>query len=195
MEWKDVVGYEGLYTVSDTGLVYSCKSDRLMTNTIRGKNNYLCVHLSKDCKGKIHNVHRLVAEAFIENPKNKEQVNHIDGNKLNNNLNNLEWVTAKENCLHSTYVLGNYKKINQEGLKLGRLACIKTNLNITNGEKTFNTYKEIIAFLTEKGIKFSGEKNVKSHVRDVCKGKQKSAYGYVWKYNDKPVETICVSAE
>lgn len=198
--WKPVVGYEGLYEVSDEGEVFSIFSLRKLKPNIRCKNSnasYYCVHLSKDKKAKIKNVHRLVAEAFIENPLNKSRVNHIDGNKLNNSLSNLEWVTPSENCIHSAYVLGNKNKINKEGLKLGSLACIKTNLNITNGEKTFNTYKEIINFLISKGhkIEVKNEKNIKSHVRDCCNKKQKSAYGYKWEYNNKPVETIHESVE
>lgn len=65
---------------------------------------YLRVRLIKDKKGKNYFIHRLVAEIFVPNPKNKPQVNHIDGNKLNNQVNNLEWVTAKENINRSEKV-------------------------------------------------------------------------------------------
>lgn len=113
--WKDIKGYEGIYQVSNLGNVRSL--DRCVncgiknnSNVIRkGKlikqnqnlHNYLQVHLSKKNKAKMITVHRLVAEAFLPNPNNLPQINHIDGDKLNNNVNNLEWCTAKENINHS----------------------------------------------------------------------------------------------
>lgn len=113
--WKDVVGYEGLYEVSSHGRVRSL--DRIVTYKAGGtrkfygkilslvelKNKgYLVVPLSRDGKTNNHRVNRLVAIAFIENPDNKEQVNHIDENKKNNNVENLEWSTSIENVNHGT---------------------------------------------------------------------------------------------
>lgn len=108
-EWRDIKGYEGLYQVSNLGRVKSLeryKKNRgkmqLVEGTIRmpriEKNGYARVDLCKDGKRKMHCVHRLVTEAFVPNPENKPQVNHIDEDRSNNNANNLEWVTNKENC-------------------------------------------------------------------------------------------------
>lgn len=104
--WKDVVGYENLYKVSNYGNVFSVKNNKILrnNNTTVG---YLQVTLSKDNKQKCFHVHRLVGISFIENTKNKKQINHIDGNKTNNKIENLEWATASENGLHSNRVLGN----------------------------------------------------------------------------------------
>jgi hypothetical protein len=103
--WKNVVGYEGRYQVSDLGNIKSmpkprCSKVKILKN-IPLKAGYLTVDLGNGQKIKRYLVHRLVATAFIENPLNKEQVNHIDGNKSNNNVCNLEWNTRSENQLHS----------------------------------------------------------------------------------------------
>lgn len=111
--WKDVKDYEGLYQVSNLGNVKSL--DRIVET--KNRKNYLrkgkvqkksvnsfgyeTVGFTVDSKTKIYRVHRLVALSFIENPENKPQINHIDGNKTNNNVNNLEWCTSSENQIHS----------------------------------------------------------------------------------------------
>ena len=104
--WKDVVGYEGYYQVSNFGNIRSVDrviySDKLHIGTKRkldGKmlkpyvnaHGYLALTLTKNGKEKSLRVHRLVAEAFIKNPNNYDQINHIDGNKTNNKVENLEW--------------------------------------------------------------------------------------------------------
>ena len=107
--WKDVKGYEGIYQVSNTGLVRSI--DRVNSRGAKikgrvlaqaeGKGGYKVVCLSKEGKAKEGKVHRLVAQAFIENLGDLPQVNHIDGDKENNEVENLEWVTAKRNIEHA----------------------------------------------------------------------------------------------
>ena len=110
--WKDVVGYEGLYKVSDTGKVRSLERYRDNKNgnqvLIKGRLlkqaenlGYKYVSLSKNGEQKSFRVHRLVAIAFLENKLNKPNVNHKDCNKSNNNVNNLEWCTQKENVWHA----------------------------------------------------------------------------------------------
>lgn len=98
--WKAINGYDGIYEISDRGRVRG-KHGILKAWEHNGKQPYYVVGLSKN--GKSHNylVHRLVAESFIENPMNKEQVNHIDGNVHNNCVLNLEWVTNSENTQHA----------------------------------------------------------------------------------------------
>lgn len=93
--WKDVVGYEGLYKVSDKGNVFGCRRGEVMKS--RMNKGYCLIKLTKDKKQKTCFVHRLVAEAFVENPDNKPEVNHLDENKINNDSSNLVWVTPKEN--------------------------------------------------------------------------------------------------
>ncbi len=98
--WKDVVGYEGLYKVSNTGVVRSMKRHVNLKPGLT-KFNYHHVGLYKDGKTKTSRVHRIVGIAFIPNPENKPQINHIDGNKINNHVSNLEWNTASENLYHA----------------------------------------------------------------------------------------------
>ena len=108
--WRDIKGYVGLYEISDKGRVasfsrkYAHKETIILAPNISDR-GYALVTLCKNGKTKHFQVHRLVAEAFIDNPKNKPQVNHIDGNHLNNCKENLEWVTAQENIKHKYDVL------------------------------------------------------------------------------------------
>ena len=109
-EWRDIAGYEGLYQVSNLGRVKSL--DHYSSNGVtdilyKGRvihqsshNGYMIVHLCKNNKVETVSVHRLVALAFIPNPLHESQVNHIDGNKSNNDFSNLEWCSQRENVLH-----------------------------------------------------------------------------------------------
>ena len=99
--WKDIVGYEGVYQVSNFGRVKRVKTDRILKE-FKNTDGYLLVHLYKNKVSSNQRIHRLVAQAFIPNTENKPQVNHIDENKTNNVVSNLEWVTSKENINHGT---------------------------------------------------------------------------------------------
>lgn len=110
--WKSIVGYEGYYEVSDQGQIRTVKrtvpiyqGTRIVPSKIRKfdtTSGYYDVALCKNGKMKTFLVHRLVAQAFIPNPENKEFVNHKDGNKKNNCVDNLEWCTRAENDLHAS---------------------------------------------------------------------------------------------
>jgi len=125
--WKDIVGYEGLYQVSNLGRVKRLLGERknLLTGGSsiykeheikRNKigNQYEYVILSKNKKTRKKYVHQLVAEAFIPNPENKPQINHINGIKTDNRLENLEWVTRSENMQHAyrNNLIKKHKEIN-----------------------------------------------------------------------------------
>lgn len=114
--WKDIIGYEGYYQVSNLGNIKSLDRDIQYSDgkvvhyygkEIHGfiKNSgYITVDLYKNNKRKKFSVHRLVAEAFVENPLNKFEVNHINENKLDNRAENLEWCTSSENKLSGTVI-------------------------------------------------------------------------------------------
>ena len=111
--WKDIKHYEGLYKVSDNGEIWSYpktwKSNNGGTNNHNGKKlkgglastGYYQVSLTTDKQSKNYYIHRLVAETFIANPENHPFINHKDGNKINNNISNLEWCTPQENETHA----------------------------------------------------------------------------------------------
>lgn len=127
--WKDIKGYEGYYQINELGDVRSLdrvvvcgdkgglmtRKGRIMDKVVN-KDGYLNVGLSKFDKRKIYRIHRLVAETFLPNPENKPQVNHIDNDRKNNNVENLEWVTISENMYHA-YRHGDLSK---KGEKNGR---------------------------------------------------------------------------
>ena len=97
---KDVVGYEGLYAVTSCGKVWSYKYKKFLEPIVI-KNGYMRVGLWKDGKKKQCYVHRLVAEAYIPNQDNLPDVDHIDNDKTHNYVNNLQWITHKDNCRKS----------------------------------------------------------------------------------------------
>ena len=101
--WKDKKDYEGHYQVSNCGRVKSIKfgKERIL-KPVPNSFGYLFVNLCKDGKVKAFTVHRLVAEAFIDNPNNYKEVNHKDENKTNNIVTNLEWCDRKYNCNYGT---------------------------------------------------------------------------------------------
>ena len=103
-EWRDVVGYEGLYQVSSEGRVKSFKWNKERFLKPRGnRGGYLQVNLyAGGGKPKKFYVHRLVCEAFHDNPDNKPQVNHVNEDKADNRACNLEWCTAEENTNFGT---------------------------------------------------------------------------------------------
>lgn len=112
-QWKDVAGFEGYYQISNAGKIRSLDRQEAQTNghpmTYKGKmmnpckdgKGYRFMYLARNGKRKMYKIHRLVALAFIPNPYNYEQVNHIDGDKDNNSVNNLEWCTGAYNMQHS----------------------------------------------------------------------------------------------
>ena len=176
-KWRDIKGYEGLYQVSNLGRIKSLPKKIKMRNQyteiemilkpVKDKYGYYHITLCKEKeKNKSRQIHRLVAETFIPNLQNKPQINHINGIKTDNRIENLEWVTAKENTQHMLK-LGlkkNFrrKKINQYDLE-------------GNFIKQWNSMT-----LASKCIGLTGN----SHICSCCKGERKTAGGFIWRYAD-----------
>jgi hypothetical protein len=98
--YKPVKNFENRYLVNENGQIFSILKGKIL-KPMSHKLGYLYYDLRKDKKRKLYYVHRLVSEHFIDNPLSKKYVNHIDGNKKNNSISNLEWVTSKENVNHA----------------------------------------------------------------------------------------------
>ena len=122
--WKDIKEYEGLYKISNIGNVYSVKRKKVMSPRYNKARGYLDVLLTRNKKRKRFYIHRLVAKEFILNPNNYPIINHKDENKLNNNMENLEWCTVKYNNNYGNAkekrTLALRKRKNETGLFLGK---------------------------------------------------------------------------
>lgn len=164
--WKDISNYEGHYQVSNLGNVRSIKNNKIILlkpykNTKRY--GYLEVYLRLPGSKKTYKIHRLVAEAFIPNPDNLPQINHIDENKENNIVSNLEWCTAKYNLNYGSH----NKKISQ-ALKRKVFQYSKDGILLAE----FNSQTE--------AAKLTGSKQ--GGISDCIRGKIKTHNGYIWKY-------------
>lgn len=156
--WTDIKGYEGLYLISDLGNVKSLNYNHTgregLLSPAPDKDGYLRVCLSKNGEHKNYFIHRLVAQAFVPNLNNYPQINHIDENKQNNSVDNLEWCDCQYNIDYSKS-----KQVGQYDLK-GNLI------------RTWKSTKEI-----ERQTGF-----YQGYISECCNGKYKTAYNYCWKY-------------
>ena len=173
-EWRDVAGYEGLYQVSSEGRVKSLErkvpkgyGERTVKERIlKPKTNrygYLIVGLYAGGKRKMFFVHRLVCQAFHDNPENKLDVNHINENKTDNRACNLEWSTRKENCNHGT------RNVRMAIAKSRPIAQYTLNGKLL---KVWPSAKEVAS---QTGFS-------RGNICKAAKGNYKQAYGFRWKY-------------
>lgn len=174
--WKDIKGYEGIYQVSNLGRVKSLDRECIMKNGIKrkvlgrilvqsldGKKNYLQVNLSLNGKSKVFLVHRLVAITFINGYKYGMDVDHIDGNKRNNVINNLRWVNRSENMRNPI----TYEKIIKYHKEVQSIPVI--GINIKNNS--------ILKFPSMREAKRNGFKGICENIH----GRTKQCGGYVWR--------------
>ena len=155
-EWRDIPDYNG-YIVSNLGRVMSLKNrtgiTRRILQSFKNHKGYCKVELWKNGKGERRMVHRLVASAFIPNPDNKPQIDHIDGNKENNCVNNLRWATSKEN-------------INNPNTQKGKpIICVETGIIYQSARDAWRY----------TGISYR-------HISDVLCGRRKKTGGFHWSF-------------
>lgn len=183
--WKDVVGYEGYYQVSNLGRVKSL--DRYVqrgqgTRLVHGRilnqavntNGYLRVILSRGNKTKNTLVHRLVAEAFIPNPEHAAVVDHIDNNRQNNSVSNLRWCTQSEN-IEKSYRQGRRTSVfNLDAIQQKRIASVSKPVIRSDGM----SYKSVSEAASDLGVTWSA-------ISHVLYGRAKTCRGYSFAFIDK----------
>lgn len=179
--WKDISGYKGLYQISSLGNIRSTSktrinkwkkpykiSGKLLKPSLRGGYRIIVLYQG-DVKRKTFAVSRLVAQAFIPNPKNKPEVNHKDGIRINDFYKNLEWSTKSENVIHSYSVLhryaSNFGKNNNLPISV-RQVDKKTR-------KVLNRFRSMTKAQDVTGIS-------RHHIGKCIKGKRKLAGGFLW---------------
>ena len=169
--WKDIVGYEGLYQVSNMGRVRSFKYNKVrILKPLSTNNGYLHVNLRKNNSVKGLLIHRLVAQAFLENPNNFPQVNHKDENKTNNIVSNLEWCDVKYN---NNYGSRN-KKASIKMLNHHKISKVVLQID-KNTNVVINIFPSLIEAQRQTGC-------WQQHICKCCKGKLKTSGGYIWRY-------------
>lgn len=183
-EWKEIRGYENKYIISNYGEIISLpryKKNNSKLQYVEPKeilrytnstNGYVYVQLCKDGDCKNIRLHRLVAETFIPNPRNLPQVNHKDGNKENNCVNNLEWCTNQENVKHA-YKIGLAKSKNK----------IKVNQYDLNG-KFIKQYNSLTEASKQSRVSIS---KISTCINGKYKYKNKSKNKYIWKIGEESV--------
>lgn len=175
--WKPITGYEGLYEVSNKGRVKRLERaivdsigrkrhlrERILKNSLKSC-GYIYVNLYNGDK----RVHRLVAEAFIPNPENKPEVNHKDEVKTNNCVENLEWVTAKENANFGT------KNVRVAKANRNHVALSKPVVQYSKAGELIEVYPSVREAARKLGLN-------QSCISAAARGKQKTYKGFTWKY-------------
>ena len=185
-EWKDIQGYEGRYQVSNLGRIRSSyKGSWNILKPIDNGQGYKHIKLFKDGERKHYYIHRLVAQTFIDNPNNYTEVNHIDENKANNCMENLEWCDREYNL---SYNLGRKRRAeSRKGKYVGKENCMygkKGEAHPTSKKVKCITTGEIFGSVKEAANKYNIHP---SNITKCCKGNLKTAAKMEWEYYEEVI--------
>lgn len=163
----DIENYEGLYAATSCGKIWSYRSKKFLKPR-RQRDGYLLINLYKDGVQTTYQLHRLIARAYLKNPSNLPQINHIDGNKLNNSISNLEYCTGSYNQLHRFKLMrerGEEIEMNNRGYNAKKVRCIETGIVYNSGQEC------------AKAMGLDA-----SHISKCCRGVAKSHKGYHFEF-------------
>lgn len=171
LEWKDIPEYEGYYQINNCGEIRNVRTNKKIKPFLN-KYGYLQVTLCKNKKTKLFRVHRLVSLCFLPKVKGKELINHINGNKKDNRVENLEWCNASENIKHA------YENKLQEPLIGKDNILSKVTYQYDINHNLIKVWESIGCISRELNIK-------KQYISACCLGKIKSTHGYIFKYSEE----------
>lgn len=179
--WKDIIGYENHYQVNELGQIRTlkdsptCKAGTVLKSQTNHKNGYVYQMLYKDGKQKLFRLHRLVAIAFLPNPYNYKQINHINGDKTDNRVENLEWCSQEQNMLHA-YKTGLEKPSEKQKKAIREINKLKSKpvIQLKNKEE-IATYCSISEASRVTGVSIAC-------ISRCCNGRRKSSQGFEWRF-------------
>ena len=180
-KWKTIKGYDSLYAVSTLGNIRSMEKTSINGNLLKPKmmkparqsNGYISLVLHNNGFRKTHTVHRLVAVAFLKNPNNLKTVNHKNGKRDDNSVDNLEWMSQSDNCKHGFEKNGHVGSWTDKFGKDHHRSKVVIQMDLDSNEVA--RFYGTMEVERETGINNRG-------VADACRGKNKTAGGFKWKY-------------